>query len=85
MGVPGVEPAGEGGGFAALLDGDKGRVKFASRRVGSQVIQSAADGLLGLVLIGRGTNPQEDLESVEQGRETETTKERESEREREPE
>lgn len=64
VGVPGVKPAGEGGGLETLLDGDHGRVLLAARRVGAQVLAGAIPRLLGLRRVGRVPQPQENLRKM---------------------
>lgn len=61
MRVPGTEPAGEGGRFVALLDKDDGRVLVAACRVHPQIFLDVEASLLGLRLVGKVSDPQENL------------------------
>lgn len=61
LGIPGVEPAGEGERLVALFDEDDGRVGVAARRVAAQVRLRALPRLLGLGFVGQVSNPQENL------------------------
>lgn len=64
MRIPGTEPAGEGGRFVALLHKDDGRVLVAACRVHPQIFLGMEPSLLGLRLVGKVSDPQENLKRV---------------------
>lgn len=72
MGIPRIEPSGEGGRLVSLFDKDDGRVRVTSSRVSSQVIPRAVQRLFGLILIGGVTDPQEKLRFRDRKQEKET-------------
>lgn len=72
VGIPRVEPSGEGGRLVSLFDKDDGRVRVTSSRVSSQVIPRAVQRLFGLILIGGVTDPQEKLRFRDRKQEKET-------------
>lgn len=52
LGVPGMEPAGEGERLVALFDEDDGRVWVAARRVCAQICLRTLPSILGLGFVG---------------------------------
>lgn len=63
VGVPGWEPAGEGGGLTPLFDQDDGGADVTPRGVVTQVVLRLNERLLLLRLIGSLADPQENLET----------------------
>lgn len=70
MGVPGVEPAGEGGGLGGLLHRDYGRAGISAGRVGVQILHRAGGRFLDLIVVCRPADPQKDLGGVGQSNPT---------------
>lgn len=61
MRIPGIEPASEGGRFVALFDKDDRCVVVTGGWVGPQVFVGTVPSFFGLLLVGKGPNPQENL------------------------